>query len=108
MSRKRIGILLGVLGLLGMCATLVMANTLSTAGAAVNCAGYILTVNTNKDLDAGTTYTINYTFSETCSGMATIVVPGTITFTTTNNGSATDNGATVTAKGTWSLSAIAP
>lgn len=105
MSRKHIGVWIGVLTLLAMCATAVLANTLNTATAIVNCTGYTITVNTNSDLSPGTTYTINYTFSQTCGGMATIVVPGRIVFTTTNNGSSTDTSATQTAMGTWSLSA---
>jgi hypothetical protein len=78
--------------------TAVMANLLSSASAAVNCIGYSLTVSA-YDLTPGTTYTINYTFSETCSGMSTQMVPGSITFV------APGSTATETASGNWSLSA---
>ena len=82
-----------ILGLMAVLATPASANILTSATATANCQGYNLSVSA-KDLKIGKTYTIDYTFTLTCSKVAT-KVPGSITFT------ATGETATVTAKGTF-------
>jgi hypothetical protein len=79
--------------------TPIMANTLSGASATADCTGYTLTVVTNNDLDANTSYEIDYSFTLTCGG-STTPIKGSIFFTTTNNGSSPDTSATETASGT--------
>ena len=87
-----LGILLAVFALSAM------ANILASASATADCNGYTLTMN-SSDLTAGTTYTIDFTFTLTCGGSSTIV-PGSKTFT------ATGTTATVTATGTWPTSPL--
>src|ERR1700730_16112542 len=91
-----VGVVLGVAAILVLPA---MANVLSGAGANADCNGYTLTVNAIH-LDSNVAYEIDYSFTFTCNGSST-VVPGKIFFTTTNNGSSTDNSATETMVGTW-------
>src|SRR5579862_5730625 len=75
------------------------ANILSSASAIADCSGYTLTVNATE-LSPGISYTIVYSFTLICGG-STSVIPGSINFTTTNNGSSTDFTATETVTGTW-------
>jgi hypothetical protein len=91
-----VGVVLGVAAILVLPA---MANVLSGAGATADCNGYTLTVSAIH-LDSNIAYEIDYSFMLTCNGSST-VVPGKIFFTTTNNGSSTDNSATETVVGTW-------
>jgi hypothetical protein len=74
-----------------------MANVLTGASATADCTGFSLTVNAT-DLTPGTQYEIDYAFNLTCSG-STVTIPGSITFTADNTGSATE-----TATGTWQSS----
>lgn len=99
MLRKRAAFLGVVLGLAAILVLPAMANILTGAGATADCTGYNLTVNAT-DLDANTTYEIDFSFTLNCGG-STTVVPGSIVFTTTNDGSSTDNTATVSASNTW-------
>jgi hypothetical protein len=94
MLKKR----LAVLGLVfGLFATVAIANILTEASATANCTGYSLTVDA-KDLTAGKSYTIDYTFTVTCGGTST-KFPGIIKFT------ATGSTATETASESWSQTA---
>ena len=88
-----------VLGLAAILVLPAMANILTGAGATADCTGYNLTVNAT-DLTPGTDYEIDFSFTLTCNGSST-VVPGSIMFTTTNDGSSTDTTATESATGTW-------
>jgi hypothetical protein len=99
MVRKKAGVFGVVLCLAVLLVLPAMANILTGAGATADCTGYSLTVNA-VDLTPNTTYTINYSFNLTCNG-SSMLVPGTITFTTTNNGTSTDTTATESATGTW-------
>jgi len=99
MLRKRVSILGVVLGLAVLLVLPVMANILTGAGATADCTGFHLTVNA-VDLTPGKSYQINYVFTLTCNG-STTMVPGSINFTTTNNGTSTDTTATESASGTW-------
>jgi hypothetical protein len=83
------------LGSIAFFATPGMAEILTGAGAIADCSGYSLTVNAT-DLSPSTAYTITYTFALKCADSATRV-EGSITFTTTSNGTT----ATETATGTW-------
>jgi len=92
-NKKRLTFLGIAIALMTILVTPAVANTLKTATATANCAGYSLTVSAT-DLSPGTTYTINYTFTVT---PPSTTFSGTITFT------ATASAATETASGTWSL-----
>ena len=93
MFRKHSVSLWIILGLMAILATPASANVLTSATATANCQGYNLTVSA-KDLTVGKAYTIDYTFTLTCNGVA-IKVPGSINFT------ATATTATVSKKGTF-------
>jgi hypothetical protein len=99
MLRKKAAVFGVVLGLAVLLVLPVMANILTGAGATADCTGFNLTVNA-VDLSPGTSYEINYVFTLTCNG-STTMVPGSINFTDTNNGSSTDTTATESATGTW-------
>ena len=99
MLRRKAAVFGLVLGFAVLLVLPVMANILTGAGATADCTGYSLTVNA-VDLTPGTSYQINYVFNLTCNG-STTMVPGSINFTTTNNGSSTDTNATESANGTW-------
>ena len=80
---KRYLLVLGIVfGLLVMFATPAMANVLTGATATANCTGYRLTVNA-IDLTEGTTYTIDYSLTVTCSGGLPVTFKGVTTFKAT-------------------------
>lgn len=99
MLRRYPAVVFVVTALVAILVVPAVANVLSGAGATADCNGYNLTVNAT-DLDANTTYEIDYSFTVTCNG-SSMVVPGSIVFTTTGNQTSTDNTATESATGTW-------
>lgn len=93
------GLVLTILALAMIFAIPALANILTSATATADCSGFTLTVNA-ADLTVNTQYTIDFTFTLTCPGSATIVKTGTITFT------ASGSTATETATGTWQTSPL--
>lgn len=99
MNRKYATVAGVVVGLVAILVLPAMANILTGAGATADCTGYNLTVNAT-DLTPNTTYEIDFSFTLTCGG-SSMTVPGSVIFTTTNDGSSTDTTATESATGTW-------
>jgi len=98
MNKKHPNVWALVLGLLLVFAVPVLANELSSASATVDCTGFTLAVNA-FGLNAGTTYTIDFTFTLTCGGTNTMVM-GSKTFT------AKGATATVSTTGDWPTSPL--
>jgi hypothetical protein len=94
MIKKHLGVVAPVLGLLVMLANPVLANDLTAATATADCSGFNLSV-TAINLDVGTTYMVDFTFTLTPPSGPAITVPGTITFT------AAAGTETHTASGPW-------
>src|ERR1700739_4039125 len=91
--RRRLTVFAVLLGVIAVFSTVAFANILSGATGTATCSGWSISINA-IDLTVHTTYTIDYSVTATCNGVAT-TVSNSISFT------ATDTMATETASGTW-------